>query len=92
MSEETTFSKSESSHAADDPWSWLMNLACRMEVAVPLAHLTVSDLLNLEVGSIVESGHREGQHVLVRVNGQAIGWAEFDFVDDMLAVRLTELM
>lgn len=93
MPEEIPFSKTGTNQAATaDPWGLVMNLACRLAVAIPVAHFTVSDLLNLEPGSIVETEHREGHNVPVLINAQAVGWAEFDFVAELLAVRLTELI
>ena len=53
---------------------------------------TVADLLGLCPGSLVRSSQKEGSHASVQVNGQVIGWGEFDVVDDALAIRLTELL
>ncbi len=68
-----------------------MGLPCRLRVETPVASFTVADLLSLSPDSIVRSSHKEGSPALVRVNGQVIGWGEFDVVEDSLAVRLTEL-
>ncbi|MGO8789340.1 MAG: FliM/FliN family flagellar motor switch protein [Terriglobia bacterium] len=69
-----------------------MALPCHLRVEVPVAVFTVADLLGLCPGSLVRSTQKEGSHASVQVNGQVIGWAEFDVVDDALAIRLTELL
>jgi flagellar motor switch/type III secretory pathway protein FliN len=51
----------------------------------------VRDLLQLDVGAILETKIADGADVPVMVNSQLIGWAEFEMVGHKLAVRMTEL-
>jgi flagellar motor switch/type III secretory pathway protein FliN len=51
----------------------------------------VRDLLQLEVGAILETDHVNGSDVRVVVNTQLVAWAEFDVVAQRVAVRITEL-
>jgi flagellar motor switch/type III secretory pathway protein FliN len=53
---------------------------------------TVADLLGLCLGSVVRSSQKQGSPAFVQVNGQIIGWGEFDVVEDALAIRLTEMV
>jgi flagellar motor switch/type III secretory pathway protein FliN len=75
----------------NDPWKQVMVLPCRLRVEAPVAVFTVADLLGLSPGSLVRSSQKEGSPASVQVNGQVIGWGEFDVVEDALAIRLTEL-
>ena len=76
----------------EDPWKQVMVLPCHLRVEAPVAVFTVADLLGLCPGSLVRSNQKEGSHASVQVNGQVIGWGEFDVVDDALAIRLIELL
>jgi flagellar motor switch/type III secretory pathway protein FliN len=77
---------------SNDPWKQVMALPCHLRVEAPVAVFTVADLLGLCPGSLVRSTQKEGSHASVQVNGQVIGWGEFDVVDDALSIRLTELL
>ena len=72
-------------------WEEAAFLPCVLSVDVPLKDFTVRDMLQLEKGSLVESRNVNGADVPVMVNGQLIGWAEFEVVGQRLAIRLTEL-
>ena len=52
---------------------------------------TVGDLLTLTKGSIVETAYHQSSDLPLRVNGQLVGWTEFEVVGERLAVRLTDL-
>jgi len=73
-------------------WSHVKGLPCRLSVEVPIPGLTVGKLLDLAPGVILDTHYEEGSHVPVLVNGEMIGWGEFDVVDESLAIRLTELV
>ena len=67
-----------------------MALPCHLRVEAPIVVFTVADLLGLAPGSIVRSSQKAGGCAAVQVNGQVIAQGEFDVVEDMLAIRLTE--
>lgn len=56
-----------------------------------MVRFTVGDLLRLTRGSIVETGYHQSSDLPLRVNGQLVGWTEFEVVGERLAVRLTDL-
>jgi flagellar motor switch/type III secretory pathway protein FliN len=68
------------------PW-----LPCTLTLEVPVVRFSVSDLLALTMGSIVETGCHHTSDVPLRVNNLLIGWTEFEVVGDRLAVRITDL-
>jgi flagellar motor switch/type III secretory pathway protein FliN len=68
------------------PW-----LPCTIALDLPVINFTVRDLLNLAMGSIVETSYHQSSDLPLRVNGQLVGWTEFEVVGDRLAVRLTDL-
>jgi flagellar motor switch/type III secretory pathway protein FliN len=68
------------------PW-----LPCTIALDLPVMNFTVRDLLNLTRGSIVETSYHQSSDLPLRVNGQLVGWTEFEVVGDRLAVRLTDL-
>jgi flagellar motor switch/type III secretory pathway protein FliN len=74
-----------------DPGEFLPWLPCTLALDLPVVNFTVRDLLNLSQGSIVETSYHQSSDLPLRVNGQLVGWTEFEVVGDRLAVRLTDL-
>ena len=68
------------------PW-----LPCTLALDIPVVKFTVSDLLNLQAGAVVETAYHQSSDLPLRVNGQLVGWTEFEVVGERLAVRLTDL-
>lgn len=71
-----------------EPVAWL---PCRLAVDLRIPSLTVRDLANLAVGDVLRSDWPVGTDLPVKVNGQVIGWMEFEVAEEQLAVRFTEL-
>lgn len=78
-------------HAERDPAEILPWLPCTLALDIPVVKFTVGDLLSLTRGSIVETAYHQSSDLPLRVNGQLVGWTEFEVVGDRLAVRLTDL-
>jgi flagellar motor switch/type III secretory pathway protein FliN len=74
-----------------DPAEVLPWLPCTLALDIPVVKFTVGDLLNLTRGSVVETAYHQSSDLPLRVNGQLVGWTEFEVVGDRLAVRLTDL-
>jgi flagellar motor switch protein FliN/FliY len=84
------------SHSPDrpqerDPGEFLPWLPCTLALDLPVVNFTVGDLLRLTNGSIVETAYHQSSDLPLRVNGQLVGWTEFEVVGERLAVRLTDL-
>jgi flagellar motor switch/type III secretory pathway protein FliN len=75
-----------------DLWAEVLDLSCRLNVSLEIPGFTIRDLLSLQLDSIVDTQRREGSHVPVVVNSGMVAWAEFDVIEDRLAVRLTEMV
>lgn len=74
-----------------DPQELLPWLPCSLALDIPVVNFTVAHLLALASGSIVETAFHQSNDLPLRVNGQLVGWTEFEVVGDRLAVRLTDL-
>jgi flagellar motor switch/type III secretory pathway protein FliN len=72
-------------------WAVASLLPCALSVDVMAPGFTIGDLLDLEVGSIINTRHASGNPVPVWVNEVRIGWAEFDVIGKHVAVRITEV-
>jgi flagellar motor switch protein FliN/FliY len=81
----------ESPPSPTDLWAEVADLPCHLEVELAVPGFTIRDLLSLEADSIVDTQRRQGAHVPVMVNHVMVAWAEFDVMEDHLAVRLTEI-
>lgn len=74
-----------------DPAEVLPWLPCTVSLEIPLSHFTIGNLSRLGAGSIVTTAYRHLSDIPLWVNGQLIGWVEFEVIDDRLAVRITEM-
>jgi flagellar motor switch/type III secretory pathway protein FliN len=74
-----------------DPGEFLPWLPCTLALDLPVVNFTVGNLLSLTNGSIVETAYHQSSDLPLRVNGQLVGWTEFEVVGERLAVRLTDL-
>lgn len=74
-----------------DPGEYLPWLPCTLALDLPVMNFTIGDLLSLTKGSIVETAYHQSSDLPLRVNGQLVGWTEFEVVGERLAVRLTDL-
>lgn len=83
--------KAVENNGGKDPAEALPWLPCTLTLEVPVIHFTVGDLLKLGKGSVVETACHHTSDIPLRVNGQLIGWTEFEVVGDRLAVRITEI-
>lgn len=63
----------------------------QLDVMVKIHSFRVQDLLSLEKGTVVETVHEHTQDVPVRCGGAPLVWAEFEVLDQQLAVRITRL-
>ena len=72
-------------------WQPVLALTCSLTVDLELPGFKVSDLLQMRAGTVLGSTWAVRRDVPLRVNGNVIGWSEFEVVGDTLAVRLTEL-
>lgn len=66
-------------------------LPCTLALDLPVLRFTVRDLLGLAEGSVIETSYHQSSDLPLRVNGQLVGWTEFEVVGEKLAVRLTDL-
>ena len=92
MSEKQLPSESSSEPPCPDPWRRLCWLPCEFSVEVSLEHFTVGELLRLQPGSIVASGWSSSAEIPLCANGQRIGWAEFEVVNERIGARITQLV
>lgn len=67
------------------------DLPCTLVLEVPAIDFTVGSLMSLQTGTIVQTVAQHNEDIMLKVNGQIVGLAEFDVVGDKLAVRLTGL-
>lgn len=74
-----------------DRWADVQWLPCNLEVKLSVPHFTVGDVLRMAPQSVVETRWQQNADVPIRANGQLLAWAEFEGVDEKLAVRITRL-
>jgi flagellar motor switch/type III secretory pathway protein FliN len=89
-----TPSTTETSHAepSAELWGEAGWLPCSVSVELQVHDFSVRDLLELSIGSLVETTWKVGGDAPLRVNGWQIGWVEFEQMGDLLGARLTDLI
>jgi flagellar motor switch/type III secretory pathway protein FliN len=93
----TSTSKSELSAATSedllhDPQQWgpMLELPCELTLELAVPDFTVSDLLRLQEGDLLNTRWSQGEDVPLRINDQLVAWAEFEALDGSLGMRITE--
>lgn len=74
------------------PLSRLRDVQLQVTVELGRTSMVVSDVLALEIGSVVELDRSAGAPIDVRVNGTLLARGEVVVVDDEYAIRLTEMI
>ena len=69
----------------------LARLPVELDVAVPVRHFRVRNLLALAPGQLVESQWGHGEDVPLASGEVQLAWSEFEVIDTQLAVRVTRL-
>jgi flagellar motor switch protein FliN/FliY len=70
----------------------VIRLPIEVDVAIPIRKFRVRNLLALSVGTVIPSQWRQGEDMPLAARGAQLAWAEFEVVDQKLAVRITRLV
>lgn len=76
----------------NDPLAPLHDVACRVDVVLGSASMTVRQCLSLQRDSIVRLAQSAGNDMQVVVNGVAIAQGEVVIIDNSTAVRITDIL
>lgn len=76
----------------DDPLAPLHDVACRVDVVLGSASLTVRHCLSLQRDSVIRLAQSAGNDMQVVVNGVAIAQGEVVIIDHSTAVRITDIL
>jgi flagellar motor switch/type III secretory pathway protein FliN len=74
--------------APDSPVS---RIPVEIDVAIPVRGFRVANLLTLAEGHVIESQWLQGEDMPLGARGAQLAWAEFEVIDEKLAVRITRL-
>ncbi len=74
-----------------ESWDRLSWLPCSLTLDLPIPGFTIGDLLRMESGTVLNSQWNQTADIPLRVNGELVGWTEFEVIGTTLAVRITEL-
>jgi flagellar motor switch protein FliN/FliY len=83
---------SSSDAPAADALAPLHDVACRVDVVVGTASMTVRECLALRRDSLVRLVQSAGNDMQVVVNGIAIAQGEIVIIDNSTAVRVTDIL
>jgi flagellar motor switch protein FliN len=83
---------SESVVRAAGGFDKLINVALEVSVELGRTRVTLSEVLEFDVGSVVELDRAAGSPVDVRVNGTLLAQGEVVLIDDEYAVRITSIV
>lgn len=71
---------------------FLMDVALSVSVEVGRARMTISDLLQMGPGSVVELEKLAGEPLDIFINGKAVARGEAVIVNEKFGVRLTDII
>ena len=83
---------SSSDALASDPLAPLHDVACRVDVVLGTASMTVRQCLSLQRDSLIRLSQSAGNDLQVVVNGIAIAQGEVVIIDNSTAVRITDIL
>jgi flagellar motor switch protein FliN/FliY len=72
-------------------WPLLSRLPMRLTAGMKLPRFKVKDLLALGIGSVVETMSTSASDVPLHCGDVQLGWAEFEVMEQRLAVRITRI-
>ena len=75
-----------------DPLAPLHDVACRVDVVLGSASLSVRQCLGLERDSLIRLVQSAGNDMQVVINGIAIAQGEVVIIDNSTAVRITDIL
>jgi len=87
-----TANSSLSSLNEDQKLKNLENIEVKLTVQAGSANITVKDLINLNVGSVVELNTQAGEHLAARANGTLILRGEIVTIGETLGYRITDII
>jgi flagellar motor switch/type III secretory pathway protein FliN len=75
-----------------DPQRWgpMLELPVELTLDLSVPDFTVSDLLRLQPGDLLNTKWSQTDDVPVRINDQLVAWSEFEAIDGSLGMRITE--
>ena len=88
----SSFPNSLSSSELADPFMPLHDVACRVDVVLGTASLSVRQCLALKRDSVVRLTQSAGNDLQVVINGVAVALGEVVIIDNSTAVRVTEIL
>ncbi|MFN0085858.1 MAG: FliM/FliN family flagellar motor switch protein [Blastocatellia bacterium] len=75
-----------------DNWRNFLDLSVQLAVELGRAALTVRDVLNLELNSIIQLPRSTGEGVDLLIGGHRIGRGEIVMLEDRTGVRINDLI
>lgn len=85
-------STQEEAASGPAPSSLLLRLPVEVEVSVPVPGFRVSDVLALEPGRVLETDWGHAEDLPLWAGDVQLVWAEFEVVEQKIAVRVTRLV
>jgi flagellar motor switch protein FliN/FliY len=88
----SSFPSSSSSSDAADPLAPLHDVACRVDVVLGTASMSVRQCLSLNRESVIRLTQSAGNDLQVVVNGVPVALGEVVIIDNSTAVRITDIL
>jgi flagellar motor switch protein FliN/FliY len=76
--------------AATDEITHLRDIPVEVEVELDRKVVTVSEILDLQAGSVIRMTRSAGENIDILVGGALIGFGEIVIIEDTVGVRITD--
>ena len=68
----------------------LANVVLDVEVELDRRVMTMRDVLDLEVGSVIRMTRSAGENIDILIGGSVVGYGEIVIIEDTMGVRITD--
>jgi len=68
----------------------LADVALNVEVELDRRIMTVREILDLDIGSVIRMNRSAGENIDISIGGSLVGFGEIVIIEDTMGVRITD--
>ena len=68
----------------------LADVALQVEVELDRRVMTVREILDLDIGSVIRMNRSAGENIDISIGGSLVGFGEIVIIEDTMGIRITD--
>ena len=68
----------------------LADVALKVEVELDRRIMTVREILDLDIGSVIRMNRSAGENIDISIGGSLVGFGEIVIIEDTMGIRITD--